>query len=310
MMHLTWAVGILLVATATADRIRGAQKLVNANTNSETARDSVISKVIEMLESEKGKVAEDIKAEAAEMETYFDWCDDEQKDTGYEIKTATRKSEELLAKIADRTASIHALDEEIMELAEEITERNEEMDEANALRKKQNEDFKTNEAEQQAMVEELEHMQQELKRQMEAMTTPPPVPVEGEEGAEGADAEALLQLSHSGKANTTKSSKRHVSMSEVRAALEKMVDSVWVDPQSKKALGSVGSMLQQSSGSDDSEDPAAPAPAPDPLGQAQANGENNLAAFEISRAKQKSLCNACVMPRSRRNTIMTCACRH
>lgn len=282
-------VGTLLVAMAMADRIRGAQKLVNSNTNQQATRDSVISKVIEMLESEKGKIAEDIKAEAAEMNTYFEWCDDEQKDAGYEIKTATRKSEELDAKIADRTAGINALDEEIAELAHEITERNEEMDEANALRKKQEEDFKVNEAEQLAMVEELEKMEQELKRQMEAMTTPPPVPVEGE----AADAEALLQLHHEGKgkgkANTTKGN--HVTLGELRAALTKMVTSVWVDPQSKKALGQVGSMLQQNTGSELKEEeereepPAAPAPAADPMAEAQANGENNLAAFEMLKGK-------------------------
>jgi hypothetical protein len=263
---------------AMADRIRGAQKFVNANTNKEATRDSVISKVIEMLESEKSKVAEDIKAEAAEMNTYFEWCDDEQKDAGYEIKTATRKEEELNAKIADRTAGIAALDEEIHDLAAEITERNEEMDEANALRKKQEEDFKVNEAEQLGMVEELEHMQQELKRQMEAMTTPPPVP------EEGAEEEALLQLHHGekGKANSTK--ENHVTLDQIRAAMEKMVNSVWVDPQSKKALGQVGSMIQQSTGLGE-DPPAAPAPAADPMATAQANGENNLAAFEMLKGK-------------------------
>lgn len=124
-------------------------------------------------------------------------------------------------------------------------------------------------------------MEQELKRQMEAMTTPPPVP---EEGAEAADAEALLQLNHGGKANSTKSETHHVTMDQMRAALEKMVDSVWVDPQSKKALGVVGSMIQQSTLSDE-DPPAAPAPAPDPLGQAQENGANNLAAFEMLKGK-------------------------
>jgi len=280
-MRLTAAVGMLLMATAIADRIRGAQKLVNANTNSESARDSVISKVIEMLESEKGKIAEDIKAESAEMATYFDWCDDEQKDSGYEIKTATKKIEELAAKIADRTAGIHALDEEIADLAHEITERNDEMDEAEKLREKQKEDFKRAEAEQTSMVEELEKMEQELKRQMEAMTTPPPVT-----DAPSEEAEALVQLNHGEKANSTKT--QHFTLNDIRRAMEKMVNSVWVDPQSKKALGQVGSMLQQStlSLSDDSEDPpAAPAPAADPMGQAQANGENNLAAFEMLKGK-------------------------
>merc|ERR1719160_1639603 len=137
----------------------------------EAARDSVISKVIEMLGENKDKIAEDIESESKEMAEYFDWCDDEQKETGYEIKTATRKIEELGALIADRTAQLSALDEEIVELGNEITDRNTEMDEANALRKKQNEDFKVAEAEQMGMVEELEQMEMELKRQMEAMTT-------------------------------------------------------------------------------------------------------------------------------------------
>merc|ERR1719460_2942504 len=45
-------------------------------------------------------------------------------------------------------------------------------------------------------------------------------------------------------------------------------------------------MLQQSTLSGDLEDPpAAPAPAADPMGQAQQNGENNLAAFEMLKGK-------------------------
>merc|ERR1719271_2175484 len=45
-------------------------------------------------------------------------------------------------------------------------------------------------------------------------------------------------------------------------------------------------MLQQSTGDLSLEDPpAAPAPAADPLGQAQENGENNLAAFEMLKGK-------------------------
>merc|ERR1719375_670053 len=153
----------------------------------EAARDSVISKVIEMLDENKDKIASDIASESKEMEEYFEWCDDEQKETGYQIRTADRMLEELGALIQDRVAQLHALDEEIADLGTEIADRNKEMDEAVALRKKQEEDFKANEAEQMAMVEELEMMEQELKRQMEAMTTPPPVP---EEGAEEAGPEA------------------------------------------------------------------------------------------------------------------------
>merc|ERR1719460_2219860 len=45
-------------------------------------------------------------------------------------------------------------------------------------------------------------------------------------------------------------------------------------------------MLQQSTLSGDLEDPPeAPAPAADPMAQAQENGENNLAAFEMLKGK-------------------------
>ena len=40
--------------------------------------DIVISKIIEMLESNKDKIASDIEAESVTMTEYFGWCDDEQ----------------------------------------------------------------------------------------------------------------------------------------------------------------------------------------------------------------------------------------
>jgi len=266
----------------------------------EQAKDSVISKVIEMLGENQDKIAADIAAESKEMEEYFEWCDDEQKETGYSIRTADRKIEEQTAIIQDRTAQIHALDEDIANLATEIAERNTEMEEAIALRKKQEEDFKANEAEQLAMVEELEHMEQELKRQMEAMTTPPPVAVEGEEGAEeAAPAEgamvqtydSFVQTNHDqkkgsdNKKSTDKKKHHGVSIDTIRKALEKMVSSVWVDPKSKKALGVVHGLLQQQI----SEDPVEPAPTVEIGAEAmqgmQENTGNNLAAFEMLKGK-------------------------
>merc|ERR1719161_1729583 len=130
--------------------------------------------------SEKDKIAADVAAEAKEMAAYTEWCDNEISETGYEIRTATRKVEDLDAVIEDRTAQISALDQEIASLGTEIADTNTEMDEANALRKKGEEEFKKNEEEQQLMIDDLEKMEIELKQQMEAMTTPPPVPVEGE----------------------------------------------------------------------------------------------------------------------------------
>merc|ERR1719160_2310683 len=132
----------------------------------------------------------------------MEWCDDTQDEHAYAIKFADSKIQDLSAVIEDNTAQIKGLDEEIADLGTEIAERNTEMEKAITLREKEKEEFAKAEAEQLAMVEELEAMEVALKKQMAAMTTPPPVPEEGAEGAEGeaapaAPAEAELQVSKS-----------------------------------------------------------------------------------------------------------------
>merc|ERR1719160_800520 len=121
----------------------------------------------------------------------MEWCDDTQTEHAYAIKFANSKIEDLSAVIEDNTAQIKGLDEEIADLGTEIAERNTEMEKAIALREKEKEEFAKAEAEQLAMVEELEQMEVALKQQMAAMTTPPPVPEEG--AAEGGEEAALLQ---------------------------------------------------------------------------------------------------------------------
>jgi len=285
--------GFALVAVATRNVAVHTHSSIQtaAEVAKEKAKDSVISKVIEMLGDNQDKIATDIASESKEMAEYFEWCDDEQKETGYSIRTAVRKIEEQTAIIQDRTAQIHSLEEDIANLATEIAERNTEMDEANALRKKQEEDFKANEAEQLAMVDELEQMEAELKRQMEAMTTPPPVPVEGEEGAETeTPPPAVFIQKHAGDQKKSKGKKKThsgVSITTIRKALEKMVSSVWVDPQSKRALGVVHGLLQQQV--TDGEEPATPAPTVEIGAEAmqgmQENTQNNMAAFEMLKGK-------------------------
>jgi len=267
--------------------------------STEQSKDNVISKVIEMLESERGKIASDVAAESKEMAAYAEWCDNEISETGYEIRTATRKVEDLSAVIEDRTAQIAALDQEIASLGTEIADTNTEMDEANALRKKGEEEFKKNEEEQQLMIDELEKMEIELKQQMEAMTTPPPVPVEGE--AEAAPAmtqtfDSLVQVpkkaglvqkeAHQNKKKGAKGPKGP-SLEKIQRALAKMVNTVWVDPASKKALGQINGFMQ----SDGMEEPAEGTPAPtveigaEAFGAMQQNTESNLAAFEMLKGK-------------------------
>jgi chromosome segregation ATPase len=160
---------------------------------------SMIAKIIEMLGEEKDKISADIKKETKTMADYMQYCDDDQSEKAYAIKTAQRKQDELNALVSDNTANINALEEEITELAAEIAERQDEMAKADKTREVEHADFLKKEDEQTIIVAELEKMMIELKHQIASMTTPPPLPVEG--GASFvqddvdplADAESLLQ---------------------------------------------------------------------------------------------------------------------
>merc|ERR1719456_296396 len=125
------AIALLAVCSCTAERH-------TANTVHK-GKDSVISKVIEMLDKEKGKIGADIESEGKEMAEYFGYCDDVQKETAYYISEAQRKIDDSTAKIEDCTAQVQSLDEELEELATEMAERSEEMDKEVSIRKKQHE---------------------------------------------------------------------------------------------------------------------------------------------------------------------------
>merc|ERR1719159_1230074 len=95
------------------------------------------------------------------------------------------------------------------------------------------------------------------------MTTPPPVPAEGEEAPVE---EALLQRN----AQHTRLLAKGVNLATLQRAMAKMVDSVWVDPQSKRNLALLnkdGIFIQNG------EEPEAD------------DNANNLAAFEGLKGK-------------------------
>merc|ERR1719399_2137701 len=136
-----------------------------------------------MLGTEKSKIAEDLKKEAAAMEEYMDYCDDEQKAKDFSIRDATRVIEDTSALIEDNTAQIAALEEEIAEIGVQMADRQEEHDKIKKLRDQRHEEFKKREAEQEVMIGELVKMEDALKQQIEAMTTPPPIEAPSAEAA-------------------------------------------------------------------------------------------------------------------------------
>jgi len=241
---------------------------------------SMIAKVIEMLGEEKDKIKADLGAEANTMAEYMAWCDDTQDEFFYGIKSAKAKIEELTATITDNAAQIAALDQELTELGTEIADRQSDMEEQIATREKEHSVFIKAETEQTAMVEELEDMGVALKQQLSSFTqTPPPV---AEEEA------ALLQQSHKSPAASfdaflqIKTSNATMSDDAKAAKFEKLqkamgliVNSVWIDPETKKKLGTMQTgLIQEAAGSGQ-----------DPMAAMAAQNEQNLAMFEGLKGK-------------------------
>jgi len=226
-------------------------------------KNSMISKVIEMLGEEKDKIAADIAAETKTMAEYTEWCDDTITEKSYAIKSAKAKITDLNAVITESTAQIAALDEDIASLGSEIAERKAEMEKAEAIRNKDHEEFLKAEAEQAEMVEKIEQLMVDLKEQMNAIAVTPAPVAEGEEEAAGF---VQVRARHS-----------HVDLKKMRRVMSLAVNSIWVDPESKKNLATLnndGAFLQEG------EEPATRS-----LDEANEEKNEDLAAFEGLKGK-------------------------
>jgi len=147
---------------------------------------SPVQKVIELLGECKAKVAKDLAAETKVMEEYTTFCDDELKEKGYAIETATRELADLAAAIDKDTAVSMAKADEIATLASTIAAKEGELAEATKARASEAETFATAEKELVKSVDEasraytalskgMAFMQGgnkvEAKKQMEAVTS-------------------------------------------------------------------------------------------------------------------------------------------
>eukprot|EP00746_Dinoflagellata_sp_MGD_P158153 gnl/MRDRNA2_/MRDRNA2_86403_c0_seq8.p1 gnl/MRDRNA2_/MRDRNA2_86403_c0~~gnl/MRDRNA2_/MRDRNA2_86403_c0_seq8.p1 ORF type:complete len:741 (+),score=285.31 gnl/MRDRNA2_/MRDRNA2_86403_c0_seq8:88-2310(+) len=246
---------------------------------------SMIAKVIEMLGEEKDKIKADLAAEANTMAEYMAWCDDTQDEFFYGIKSAKAKIEELTATITDNAAQIAALDEELTELGTEIADRQSDMEEQIATREKEHAVFLKAESEQSAMVEELEDMGVALKKQI-ASFTQTPAPVAAEEAAllqqtnksPAASFDAFLQIKASSNTSTPEEVQA-AKFEKLQKALVKMVNSVWIDPETKKKLGAMQTGLIQEAAGEGA------AAGQDPMAAMAAQNEANLAMFEGLKGK-------------------------
>jgi hypothetical protein len=166
---------------------------------------SPVGKVIQLIDELKAKVSADLKNEAGLMEEYTSFCDDEQTQKGFAIKTATREIEELEAIIESTTSKITNLKSIIEESGAAAASKSQELHEATEVRNSENKDFQAAEKELVESIDTLARAAVIIKRELSF--------VQGK-----------------GTNNMTK------KLGALAQALSSIVDAAWVNPSSKKAV--------------------------------------------------------------------------
>jgi predicted nucleic acid-binding Zn-ribbon protein len=136
----------------------------------QSAKVSPVQKVIELLDENKVKIANDLAAEEKEMAEYTEYCDKSSSDLGYSIKTATSTIEDLSATIEEATNKIPAYEDQIATLGTEGASKQKQLYEATELRKKEKADFDAAEKELESSIDQLARAVTIIKREMSTIT--------------------------------------------------------------------------------------------------------------------------------------------
>merc|ERR1719331_1960117 len=102
---------------------------------------SPIEKTIQLLEDLQAKIVKEGEAESKLYEEFTDFCNDESKETAFEIKTGKGASERASAAVADETAKIGAAEAKIEELSTGIATNEKDLAAATEIRDKEHADF-------------------------------------------------------------------------------------------------------------------------------------------------------------------------
>merc|ERR1719214_278438 len=124
--------------------------LVGASATSATGVEvtsNPLGKVFELMDSLTAKITAEGEEEAKAFKDYFEWCDDAAANLHNEIKTGSKKQEELEAAISKATADIEACTAKIEELSAAISADEKELAEATAVREKEVATFEKSEGE-------------------------------------------------------------------------------------------------------------------------------------------------------------------
>merc|ERR1719174_2754715 len=127
---------------------------------------SPMEKTIELLEGLSAKIVKEGEVEAKLYEKFTSYCNDESKETQFEIKTAKSDAERASATVADETAKIGAAEAKIEELSTTIATAEKDLASATKIRVKENEDFVKLEKELMSGVSMLERAIAIIEREM------------------------------------------------------------------------------------------------------------------------------------------------
>jgi len=127
---------------------------------------SPMEKTIQLLEGLSAKIVKEGESEAALYEKFTAYCNDESKETQFEVKTSKADAERASASLADETAKIGAAEAKIEELSTTIATAEKDLASATKIREKENADFTKVEAELMEGVSMLERAIAIIEREM------------------------------------------------------------------------------------------------------------------------------------------------
>merc|ERR1719498_174047 len=146
---------LILLAGASATSATGAEATANP-----------LGKVIELMDSLTAKITAEGEEEAKAFKEYFAWCDDAAANLHNEIKTGTKKQEDLEAAISRAAADIEANTAKIEDLSASISADEKELKEATAVREKEVATFEASEKELVEAIDSLDRAIGILQKEM------------------------------------------------------------------------------------------------------------------------------------------------
>merc|ERR1719324_1902397 len=127
---------------------------------------NAVTKVIQLISDLEAKILKEGTASAKVYDEYGEWCEDESKKLGHEIKTVSLQVEDLKATIDKESTTAEEMTAKIEELTAAISVDEKDLKAAKEIRDKEHADFKAEEAELSETISALERAIAILTREM------------------------------------------------------------------------------------------------------------------------------------------------